>query len=187
VHDRFPLIAAQIILGSGMADLFKRTKKIPATLARKITGISLPFGGITWADAGPGDPEVVRRFLVFLEDRRVLYNPMWLEEVSQVDRSVHEIREQCTEALKALAPDALAVPPIRAIRSAARRYFDERNEQFRFFDRGSDRREGSPGFFVALGGFRATVGQQVAMLAAHYDVDVEGELASVILQPEDAG
>jgi hypothetical protein len=37
-----------------------------------------------------------------------------------------------------------------------------------------------PGFFVALGSYRATVGQQVALLAAHYDIDIEGDLASVL-------
>ena len=33
---------------------------------------------------------------------------------------------------------------------------------------------------MALGAFRATVGYQVALLAAHYDLDVEDDLASVL-------
>jgi hypothetical protein len=69
---------------------------------------------------------------------------------------------------------------IRAIRAAGRRFHDDRNQDFRFFDGRWDHREGSPGFFAALGAFRATVGQQVALLAAHYDFDVEGDLASVL-------
>ena len=43
-----------------------------------------------------------------------------------------------------------------------------------------DHREGTPGFFTALGAFRAAVGQQVALLAAHYDIDIEGDLAAVL-------
>lgn len=42
------------------------------------------------------------------------------------------------------------------------------------------RHDCGPGFFVALGALRATVGQQVAMMAGHYNVDVEGELATII-------
>jgi hypothetical protein len=136
--------------------------------------------GISWGDPGPGDGETVRRFLVFLEDRRVLYNGMNLEVVSEVHRSTHEIREQCTKTLQALAPKAFAVLPVRAIREASRRFHDDENERFQNFDFGWSRRDGQPGFFVALGSYRATVGLQAALLAAHYDIDIEGDLASIL-------
>ena len=90
-----------------------RRKKISAQTARKITGISTPFGGIQWSDPGPSDEEVVRNFLVFLEDRRALYNAMELEVVSQVEHSVHEIREQCTRTLQQLGNTAFATNPSR--------------------------------------------------------------------------
>jgi hypothetical protein len=104
--------------------------------------------------------------------------------VSQVEHSIHDIREECTKVLQALGAKAFAVVPIRAIRAASRRFHDDQNEEFRFFERHSDEthriREGTPGFFAALGAYRAAVGQQVALLAAHYDLDIEGELASVL-------
>lgn len=37
-----------------------------------------------------------------------------------------------------------------------------------------------PAYFVALGAFRATVGHQVAALAARYGIDVEGPVASIM-------
>jgi hypothetical protein len=159
---------------------FKKSGKVSAAAARRITGISTPFGGLQWADAGPSDGKMVREFVLFLEDRRVLYNPMYLEVVSQVENSIHEIREQCTKTLQALTPKAFGVIPIRAIREAGRRFHDDQNEDFRFFDDHVHRRNASPGFFTALGAFRATVGQQVALLAAHYDFDIEGDLASTL-------
>jgi len=163
---------------------FKKSGRVTADTARRVTGISTPFGGLQWADPGPSDTEIVRRFLLFLEDRRVLFNPVHLEVVSQVEHSVHEIREQCTKTLQELAPKVFAVMPIRAVRSACRRFHDDRNEEFRFFDGHWDRNhrfdQGSPGFFTALGAYRAAVGQQVALLAAHYDIDIEGDLASVL-------
>jgi hypothetical protein len=169
-----------------MAGWFRKTEKVTAETARRITGISVPFGGITWADPGPSDAQKVREFILFLEDRRVLYNAHDLEVVSQVEHSIHDIREQCTRTLQALPPRAFGVIPVRSIREAGRRFHDDQNEEFRFFDLDGHRhgrrhaREGSPGFFTALGAFRAIVGLQVAQLAAHYDIDVEGDLATVL-------
>ena len=166
-----------------MHNWFKRSRKVSAETARRITGISIPFGGLQWADPGPSDGEIVRKFIVFLEDRRVLFNAEHLEVVSQVEGSIHQIREECTKTLQGLTPGAFACQPIRAIREAGRRFHDAQNESFRFFDDHRNHRhhdEGSPGFFTALGAFRATVGYQVALLAAHYDLAIEGDLAGVL-------
>ncbi len=46
-------------------------------------------------------------------------------------------------------------------------------------------REGTPDFFTALGAFRATIGQQIALPAAHYDIDVEGDLVAILPILED--
>lgn len=164
---------------------FRRSTKVTASTARRITGISSPLGGLQWADPGPSEEEVVRGFLLFLEDRRVLYNAMQLEVPHQVEESIHQIREECTHTLRRIAANAFAMRPLRIIREAGRRYHDDCNEEFRHLgvDWGGPRQhrhQASPGFFTALGAFRATVGYQVALLAAHYDIDVEGDLASVI-------
>ena len=124
------------------------------------------------------------KLVVFLEDRRVLYNAMDLEVVSQVDRSIYEIRDQCTKTLQSLSAKVFAVAPIRAIREAGRRFHDDQQEEFRFFDGRRNHHEGSPGFFTALGALRASIGQQVALLAAYYDIDVEGDLAAVLPKPD---
>lgn len=164
-----------------MRDWLKKRGKVTARAARKITGISSPLGGIQWADPGPADGEIVRKFILFLEDRRVLYNAMEMEIVEQVGNSIHDIRRECTEALQTLPTRAFAVNPIRVIRAACRRFHDDQIQWPEFFDgRWLLPSGGSPAFFLALGSFRATVGQQVALLAAHYDIDVEGDLASVL-------
>lgn len=166
-----------------MHNWFKRSRKVSAETARRITGISIPFGGLQWADPGPSDGEIVRKFIVFLEDRRVLFNAEHLEVVSQVEHSIHQIREECTKTLQALAPGAFASQPIRAIREAGRHFHNAENEIFRFFDARENYRhpyDGSPGFFTALGSFRSAVGYQVALLAAHYDLDIEGDLAGIL-------
>jgi hypothetical protein len=163
-----------------MRNPFKPATRVTAETARKITGISSPFGGVQWADPGPTDRERVRGFLIELEDRRVLYNPDWLEVRYQVDSSVDEIRGICTNALKTFAPNDFATVPIRNIRAACRRYLDDADVEFRHAGHHPYRGDLTPGSFLALGAFRATVGQEVARLAAHYDIGVEGELASVL-------
>jgi hypothetical protein len=163
--------------------------RVTAEAARRITGISTPFGGVQWADPGPSDTEIIRKFILFLEDRRVLYNPMSLEVESQVEHSIHEIREGCTKTLQALPAKAFGVIPVRSIRAACRCFHDDELVDFRNFDGRWRGREEHLGFFMALGAFRATVGQQVAYLAAHYDLDIEGDLASVLpmLETDDDG
>ncbi|WP_413814120.1 hypothetical protein [Mesorhizobium sp. Root172] len=37
--------------------------------------MSTPVFGVSWSDPSPSETEIVRRVLVFLEDRRVLSNP----------------------------------------------------------------------------------------------------------------
>ena len=163
-----------------MKNFFRRSGKVTAATARKVTGFSTPLGGVQWSDPGPAEGEIVRRFLVFLEDRRVLYNPFDMETEAEVEGSVHQIREECTKTLQELSADAFAVIPLRAIREAGRQFHDDQREHYRHFDYQWRGNHPSPAFFVALGAFRATVGHQVAVLAGRYDIDVEGPLASIM-------
>jgi hypothetical protein len=175
----------RLLAGDDMRNPFKPASRMTAETARRITGISGPFGGIQWADPGPSDRERVRGFLLELEDRRVLYNPDWLEVRQQVDSSVAEIRRICTSVLKTFDPSDYATLPIRNIRAACRRYLDEINIEFPHADFQSHRGGMSAGAFLALGAFRSAVGHEVARLAAHYDIEVEGDLGSVLPELDD--
>ncbi|MGP9818649.1 DUF6650 family protein [Salinarimonas sp. NSM] len=168
-------------MGSGV----ERARRYTAEAARRVTGITTPLGGLQWADPGPSDQVIIRQFLIFLEDRRVLYNPMQLEVPWQVVESIKEIRMECTHTLKRLGAGVFAERPVRAIRTAGRRFHDDCSEDFRYVSHRWEQRMGDveqfgPGFFTALGALRATVGNQVALLSAYFDIDVEGDLASVM-------
>lgn len=158
-----------------------KVKRVTSDTLRRITGISLLFGGLQWSDPGPSERERVRHFLLGLEDRRALYNPTEVEVRGDVERSLHKLREDCTSALKSFGEDAFAVSAIRAIREACRRFHDDAQLKFRLFDRDGHLEEDA-GFFLALGALRATIGYQVALLAAHYDIDIESDLASIMPQ-----
>ncbi len=53
-----------------MRNFFRKSSKVTAETARRVTGISTPVFGVSWSDPGPSETEIVRRFLMFLEDRR---------------------------------------------------------------------------------------------------------------------
>ena len=93
-------------------------------LIGRLTGFSTPFFGVSWKPPEP-QREVVRRLLSFLEDRRVLFNPYFLEVEWQVEQSVIEIRRRLTETLDELSENSPAEASVRAMRAACRRFLDE--------------------------------------------------------------
>jgi hypothetical protein len=151
----------------------------------RLTGISTPIGGLSWEPATP-DVGVARSVLIFLEDRRVLYNPTLIEYGPYCVRSVLEIRQFLTDVLsKQEIGDALA-EHLRVIRAACRGFLDQYSAQ-----------EGDPSSLdpdlpedafdihrfelnQALGELRAVFGNQIAQIAVKYDLDVEEPLAYVI-------
>lgn len=160
-------------------------------MMKRVSGFSIPLGwGVQW-EPPARDRDTVRKLLAFLEDRRVLFNPYQNEFEDQVNASILTIREHCTEAVGQMSEKAPAVSSVRAIGAACRRFLDEPRPSFddiadgrrvppMFWERhyhglrpGSD----PAAFFTALGEFRAFVGTQIAILAATYEVDVQGELA----------
>ncbi len=164
-----------------------RTLKIAfRDLASRITGFSTTIFGVSW---NPPEPERnhIRRFIHFLEDRRVLFVPYHLEVVDQVNASILEIRDQLTATLQALPEGSYAIASIRAMRAACRKFLTGPRDEFRHLS-GRHRwghHDDGPEFFVALGELRATFGMHIASLAVAYGINVEAELASIM--PTDAG
>ena len=76
----------------------------------RITGFSVPIFGVSWNPPQP-DVTAARKVLVFLEDRRVLYNPYNIESEDQCIYSVTEIRKFLTEIIGGLG-DESEPPPI---------------------------------------------------------------------------
>lgn len=60
-------------------------------IASRITGISIPVFGVSW-NLPESDREIVRETLIFLEDRRALYNDFAHELDHEVSQSVPNLR-----------------------------------------------------------------------------------------------
>jgi hypothetical protein len=153
-----------------MAAMKKGTGYKFTQLASHMTGFSFPIFGVSWQAPEP-QRKIIRELLVFLEDRRVLYNPYSWEVEHEVIDSVMKIREALTSAISRLADNAQAVLWLRAMRIACRTFLDSGRKPFHG-DRSS--------VFLELGELRALFGTHIAYLAVHFGIDLEADLASVV-------
>jgi hypothetical protein len=150
-------------------------------IANRLTGISTPLGGVSW-QATELEVAVARRVVSFLEDRRVLYAPDEMEVPSQCVHSVMDIRRFLTGELGRLDAGSDFAASLRAMRAACRKFLDRV---------GVDGREvalyanhyghwSSWTFYSALGEMRGTFGVHLAQIAAHFKLDVEDRLATIL-------
>jgi hypothetical protein len=139
-------------------------------LASRMTGINIPIFGVSWRPPEP-QRKIVRELLVFLEDRRVLYNPYSLEVEPELVDSVRKIREALTSAISRLADNAQAVSWLRAMRIACRTFLD--SERMPFHGEHSS-------IFLELGELRALFGTHIAYLSVHFGIGLEADLASIV-------
>ena len=151
----------------------------------RLTGLSI--WGAQW---NPPEPEqkVVRDLLIFLGDRRMLFNSYDLEVAGDVVWSLGEIRKELVKALRRLGDDARANGPIRQMSGASHRFLDGHRPEIRFHGPGGrdfGHGECGPEFFVALGELRATFGRSIAELSAIYEVDVSPTLDAILPMLDD--
>ena len=57
-------------------------------IAKKITGISTPFGGVSW-DPPIDEKKIAQQTIIFLEDRRVLFSA-YSEEISKKSNRIRK-------------------------------------------------------------------------------------------------
>jgi len=139
--------------------------------------------GVSW---NPREPEVTvaRRVLAFLEDRRVLFNPYHLEVADECVHSVVEIRRFLTNEIGQLADDSKLSEHLRGIRAACRKFLDDmprgRGRILRPHWAGPFESE----LFTQLGELRDAIGIRIAAIAVMHGLDVEGELASTLPEPD---
>lgn len=165
----------------------KRAKLKAKTLLSRLGGFSA-FGFGVSLKLPEADRTVVRELMTFLEDRRALYVGAIWEQPDHVVTSVQQIRAELTNALKRLQDGSPAAAACRLMRSACRDFVDKAG---RMELKALDRRlsEGWQGetFLIALGTLRATFGQQIALLAHLYDIELEEHLAAILPpEPDDA-
>jgi len=127
--------------------------------------------------------EFVRRLFNLLEDRRMLWKDFSLEIKEHCFRSADIARQQIGQFLDNPEISAGLTAKMKAIQRAFRDFMDGAGDDqqwgHRYAGTGTDR------LSVALGTLRGLVGVQLGELAALYEVDVAGDLATIV--PDGSG
>jgi len=149
----------------------KNALKGKALLSR-LTGISLPIiGGASWIPPA-NEQDIAARLLVFLEDRRALFNPFPMEIGPHVVDSVLEIRKRIVKDLETVDRSRVLGESLTAMGAACRVFLDK------IGDRSS--RHLDPLFTTHLGELRALFGIHIARLAFAYDLEVSPQLEEIL-------
>ena len=145
-------------------------------LAKRLTGISTPCFGVSWNP--PEDTRgVIRQFITFIEDRRVLFQPYHLEFGPWVNQSVLEIRQELTTTLKRYPPKDEVAGSLRAMRACCRKFLDQQTGPTK---RIQNPYANEPSVWTSLGELRGVFGLHLARICLAFGLDVEPELASIL-------
>ena len=158
--------------------------KVPfKNIAKRLRGFSSPLFGVSW-EPPTSDQEIVRKLILYLEDRRVLFYHLETRWDGGSKRpyvvvSILEIRKHLNKEIQNLNKNSELIPHFRAMRAACRKFLDSGMRKFggRFL---------TQDFRMALGELRGVFGIHIAQLCVKYGIDVNQELAS-ILPVEDKG
>lgn len=138
-------------------------------------GISTPILGfsINW-NPPESAKNIAREVIIFLENRRVLYNSYHLETYTHCVYSANEMRDFLTDKIIKASSDDLE-KHLRAMRRACIKFVQLLSRRH-------------PNQFLAqgLGELRATLGLHIGILAAQYGIDIEDDLATIIPSADDS-
>src|SRR5215210_1331743 len=149
-------------------------------ILNRLMEFSIPIGGLSWQSA-PRDVEVARRVLIFLDDRRVLYDPFEVQVPERCVESVLQIRQFLTTALDDQGIGSELVGHLRGMRAAclAFLYRFSSPADISFGDIGEDWWLNQE-LGQALGALRTVFGFQLAQIAVRYSLDVDEPLSYTI-------
>lgn len=137
------------------------------------------FGfSINWEKV-PGDEEVARRVITFLEDRRLLFGKRHCEDELECTRSAIGGRNRITDELTQAKPGKSLDKSLRAMRIAFRQFVDAAGPNAVNF-RGYRGPAAMDPYGMALENLRTLVGLHVAVIAAQYGITVEPDLAQIL-------
>ena len=165
----------------------KKVKLKSTSLLSRLGGVSAFGFGLSFKPTET-DRTIVRELLTFLEDRRALYVACIWEQPDHVVQSILQMRTELTNTLKRLGEKSPAVDACRLMRSACRNFIASAGKYSSSGDEAQFARDWrGESFLLPLGALRATFGQQIALLAHLYAVDLEPHVAAILPPVPDTG
>lgn len=93
------------------------------SMKHELNGISLPFGGISW-DNNTTAKDRFRYLLLFLESKRILTNPFYMELKDECIESVLEIKHTLVDITKDAEFTEMDIDIVRSLIAACNSYLD---------------------------------------------------------------
>ena len=93
------------------------------SMKHELNGISLPFGGISW-DNNTTAKDRFRYLLLYLESKRILTNPMYMELKEECIDSVLEIKQTLVSITKDVAFREADIDIVHSLIAACNDYLD---------------------------------------------------------------
>ena len=154
----------------------------------RVTGIGAFGLSLNWEKVD-GDKQIAQNVIAFLEDRRVLFVDRRGEDETYCVRSAMASREFLTEQLAQAKPGKSLATSIRTMRTAFRHFVEVGGPDGRDFRHRPHGYWDADPFSLALGELRGQVGQHVLLIAYHYGIEVEDELAAIlpVIADDEAG
>ncbi|PKQ73769.1 hypothetical protein CJP16_18360 [Aeromonas sobria] len=143
---------------------------------KNITGLSCPIFGIQW-NAPAIESDEAKNIVIFLEDKRVLFNPTNMEDAGHCIQSVIAIRAELTKALQTLPSNSNLSKSLKRMRKACQVFSNKLGHpMFPQFDQPVQTSMLERELFK----LREKCGLSVAEIVIAYGLDVEDGLASII-------
>jgi hypothetical protein len=143
---------------------------------KNITGLSCPIFGVQW-NAPTIEADEAKNIVLYLEDKRVLFNPVNMEGAGYCAQSVIDIRSELTKGLQALPSDSNLAKSLKRMRKACQDFSDKLGHpKFSKFDFPVQTSMLERELFK----LREKCGVSVAEIAVAYGLDVDDGLASII-------
>ena len=143
---------------------------------KNITGLSTPIFGIQW-NAPAIEADEAKNVILFLEDKRVLFNHTSMEDAGHCALSVIEIRSALTKHLQALSAESNLAKSLKRIRRACQEFNDKVGHP-KFLN--LDRPVQTSMLEREIHKLREKCGLSIAEIAVSYGLDVDDGLASII-------
>jgi hypothetical protein len=143
---------------------------------KNITGLSCPIFGIQW-NAPIIEADEAKNIVLFLENKRALFNPANMEDAGHCAQSVIDIRSELTKSLQSLPSDSKLAKTLKRMRKACQEFSNKLGHpKFTKFDSPVQ----TSMLVRELFKLREKCGVAIAEIAVAYGLDVDDGLASII-------
>jgi len=162
-------------------------------IPKKITGISTPFGGVSW-EPPVDEKKIAQQVIIFLEDRRLVSFIHHVERDRDAIISANMIRDFLTTKLQELNPKSQLYECLQEIRTAAREFVTELEKIISGMEKEDDdyRTSSDPENFTFYGNWekdgmkcvhklRRRISPQIIKMETLYKVKIHNEILNYMI------